>query len=116
MAHKRVMERRRAPRMPLVVRVAYTTVDEVFTDLTENFNEGGMFIQTAKKHAPGTPVRMEFTLPGSSERVRVGGKVVWVRDDSPGADGPPGIGVQFDTLPAGTKDQINRIIRGLRIP
>ncbi len=116
MGHMRVVERRRAARMPLVIRVDYTTVDEVFTDLTENFNEGGMFIQTTKKHAPGSPVRMEFTLPGSPEPVRVAGKVAWVRDSAPGADGPPGIGVQFDTLPAGTKDQINRIIRSLRVP
>ena len=114
MGHTRVAERRRADRMPLVIRVSYATVDEVFTDLTENFNAGGMFIQTAKKHVPGTPVRMEFALPGSSEPVRVAGKIVWVRDSSPGADGPPGIGVQFDSLPPETKDQINRIIRSLR--
>ena len=101
--------------MPLVIRVDYATVDEVFTDLTENFNEGGMFIQTGKKHAPGTPVRMEFTLPGSPDPVRVTGKVVWVRESSPGADGPPGIGVQFDALPPATKDQIDRIVRSLRV-
>ncbi len=114
MGHTRVVERRRSTRMPLVIQVNYATVDEVFTDLTENFNEGGMFIQTAKKHAPGTPVRMEFTLPGSSEPVRVTGKIVWIRDASPGADGPPGIGVQFDALAPGTKEQVNQIVRSLR--
>ena len=114
MGHKRVVERRESSRMPLVIRVNYATVDEVFTDLTENFNEGGMFIQTAKKHPPGTPVRMEFTLPGSSESVQVTGKIVWVRDATPGADGPPGIGVQFDRLAPSTKEHVNRIVRSLR--
>ena len=114
MGRTRVVERRGATRLPLIIRVDYAAVDEVFTDFTENINEGGMFIQTTKKHAPGTPVRMEFTLPGASVPVRVTGKVVWAREDAPGADGPPGIGVQFDMLPRETKDQINEIVRSLR--
>lgn len=114
MGHMRVKERRRSARMPLIIRVDYSTVDEVFADFTENINEGGMFIQTTKKHATGTPVRMEFTLPGASEPVQVTGKIVWVREAAPGADGPPGVGVQFDALPNQTKDQINRIVLRLR--
>jgi uncharacterized protein (TIGR02266 family) len=101
-------------RRPFVIRVDYGTVDEIFSDFTTNINEGGIFIETTKVQLPGSPVRLEFSFPGATQPVRVSGRVVWVRKQSQSADGPPGLGVQFEDLSRETKDQINEIVKNLR--
>jgi type IV pilus assembly protein PilZ len=56
---------------------------------------GGIFVPTAKRYNLGDEVFVLMTLPESSERLPVAGKVVWMTP--PGAQGnrPAGIGVQF---------------------
>ena len=57
--------------------------------------QGGIFVPTARRYFIGDEVFLLLTLPGSSERLPVAGKVVWVTP--PGAQGnrTAGIGVQF---------------------
>ncbi|WP_024891101.1 PilZ domain-containing protein [Luteimonas huabeiensis] len=56
---------------------------------------GGIFVPTPKRYFIGDEVFLLLTLPESSERLPVAGKVVWVTP--PGAQGNrmAGIGVQF---------------------
>ncbi len=110
-----IQERRRSRRRPFIIRVNYSTVEEVFTDFSENVNEGGMFIVTTKHHEPGAEVRLEFSLPGGDQPVRVKGRVVFVRSPEEATAGPPGIGVQFEDLDPRAKEQINEIVRSLRV-
>jgi uncharacterized protein (TIGR02266 family) len=114
MGPKRIRERRRFDRSPFVIRVDYRTVDEFFSDFSSNINEGGMFIETSKPHTPDTPVRLEFKLPGSADTVTVNGKVAWVRKHEEALQGPPGVGIQFESLSIEAKDAINRIVRNLK--
>ena len=113
MTQTRLKERRRYVRKPVVIRVSYQTVDEIFSDFTENIHEGGMFLQTTKAHTLGARVHMEFMLPGTSEPVHVSGTVTWIRGDSK-AD-PPGIGIQFDDLDPAAREQINSLVMRLRL-
>lgn len=60
---------------------------------------GGIFVATPKRYFLGDEVFLLLTLPESSERMPVPGKVIWVTP--PGAQGNriAGIGVQFANTP-----------------
>jgi uncharacterized protein (TIGR02266 family) len=105
-------ERRRTNRAPVTVRIAYATVDEMFSEFTRDINEGGLFIETENPHPPGTEVSMQFHLPGSTEIVQTIGRVVRVSNGD--AAGPPGMGLEFDELTPDDRTRIDRIIRALR--
>ena len=106
------LERRRAERADLVVRVDYQTVDEFFSEFARNINEGGLFVESETPHPLGTRVDLQFQLPGSDEPAQVTGSVVRI---SPGsADEPPGMGILFDDLDSQTRQRINELVRRLR--
>ena len=107
-----LLDRRRANRSALTVRIDYATVDEIFSEFTRDINEGGLFIETEKPHLPGTEVSMQFHLPGSDEVVETIGRVV--RISSGAVDVPPGMGIEFDELKPDDRNKIDRIVRALR--
>src|SRR5215510_243632 len=107
-----VVERRRSPRAPVVVRIEYATVDALFSDFTRNINEGGVFIETDSPAELDSVVHLSFRLPGSRDTVNVHGRVAWIE---PGASGQPvGMGVEFENLTDADRDRINAIVLGLR--
>jgi uncharacterized protein (TIGR02266 family) len=105
-------DRRRARRAGVTVRIAYATVDEMFSEFTRDINEGGLFIETEKPHPPGTEVSMQFHLPGSNEVLSTVGRVVRVSSGDVGM--PPGMGIEFDELTADDRIKIDEIVRALR--
>ena len=105
-------ERRRSDRRQLVVRVQYATVDELFSEFTSDINDGGLFIETENPRPLGTEVSMHFCLPGQAEVVATTGRVIRVSHG--GADGPSGMGVEFDALDSEASQAINALIRSLR--
>ncbi len=108
-----VVERRRSPRAPVTVRVEYATVDAMFSEFTQNINEGGMFIETEQPLALEDRVRLHFRLPGSTEPIEVTGRVSWVSDGR--EDDTPGMGVEFENLTSRARDQINELVGRLRV-
>lgn len=111
------IERRRAPRSQLVVRVRYATVDALFSEFTRNINEGGLFIATDRPAEEGTRVTLEFELPGAAGTIRAVGRVAWIQSgDQPGPVGRPGMGVEFEDLDHDARERINDFIRKLRSP
>lgn len=106
-------ERRRSLRTDLIVRVDYSTVDELFSEFTRDINEGGLFIETEKPQAQGTEVTMHFNLPGSDQTVRTVGRVVRVTAGD--AMNPPGMGIEFEELSPDDRRRIDALIRSLRI-
>ncbi len=105
-------ERRRFGRSDMLVRVEYSTVDEIFSEFTRDINEGGLFIETEKPRPTGTEVAMRFNLPGNYEPLQTIGRVVWVRSASD--QEPSGMGIEFDELSKQDRDRINQMIRSLR--
>jgi type IV pilus assembly protein PilZ len=75
---------------------------------------GGIFVPTNRRYFLGDEVFLLLTLPDSSERRPVAGKVVWVTP--PGAQGnrTAGVGVQFPDTPEGdaVRTQIETILAG----
>jgi type IV pilus assembly protein PilZ len=56
---------------------------------------GGIFVPTGKRYFLGDEVFLLLTLPESTERLPVAGKVVWVTPTGAQGNRPAGIGVQF---------------------
>lgn len=106
------VERRRTPRAPLVVRVAYSTIDALFSEFTRNVNEGGLFIETDSPPPTDTRVSLQFKLPGTDAPIQARGRVAWVQP--PGTDEPAGMGVEFESLGADARARIDEIVRGLK--
>jgi uncharacterized protein (TIGR02266 family) len=107
-----VVERRRAPRAPVTVRVEYATVDAFFTEFSRNINEGGMFVETDRPLALEERVFLQFRLPGSVRPVKVSGRVVRVSAGE--GDELRGMAVEFDRLRPDDRRRINDLVRGLR--
>ncbi len=107
------VERRRAERVELMVRVDYKTVDELFSEFARNINEGGMFVETETPPEPGAPVALQFRIPGSDEPIAVMGRVV--RTTEGNRDEPPGMGIEFENLDGQSRELINQLVRGLRV-
>ena len=106
-------ERRKSPRTGAVIPVDYSTVDAFFSDFTTNINEGGMFVGTDQPHPIDTLVTLRFRLPGGEAPCEVTGRVVWVREVED-AEGPRGMGIEFETLDDATRSRINDLVRELR--
>ncbi len=106
------MERRRSERAEFLVRVNYSTVDELFSEFSRDINEGGLFIETDNPRPAGTLVSMFFTLPGSDEPIETLGRVVRLSEGD--AEEPPGMGIEFDDLTAEARIRIDALIRALR--
>ena len=105
-------DRRRSHRRQLIVRVQYSTVDELFSEFTSDINDGGLFIETDSPQPLGTEVSMRFSLPGQSNPLVTVGRVV--RVSKGGSDDPVGMGVEFEALDVDASSAINELIRSLR--
>ena len=105
-------DRRKTDRADLVVRVAYHTVDELFSEFARNINEGGLFVETETPHAVGTEVSLQFKIPGSDEPLHVVGRVAHTSNGGQGE--APGIGIEFDDLDGQARQRINQLVRRLR--
>ena len=105
-------DRRKTDRADLVVRVAYHTVDELFSEFARNINEGGLFVETETPRPVGTEVSLQFKIPGSDEPLHVVGRVAHTSNGGQGE--PPGIGIEFDDLDGQARQRINQLVRRLR--
>ncbi|HOV95595.1 MAG TPA: PilZ domain-containing protein [Thermomonas sp.] len=57
--------------------------------------QGGIFVPTTRRYFIGDEVFLLLTLPDSSDRMPVAGKVAWVTPSGAQGNRPAGIGVQF---------------------
>lgn len=74
---------------------------------------GGIFVPSTRKHALGEDVFVVFTLPNSSERYPLNGKVVWINEKGTSSK-PAGFGMQFgaDTNSLKFKNELERLLAG----
>lgn len=75
---------------------------------------GGIFVPTPKRYFLGDEVFLLLTLPESSERLPVAGKVVWVTPVGAQGARTAGIGVQFPESSDGeaVKNRIETLLAG----
>lgn len=75
---------------------------------------GGIFVPTARRYFIGDEVFLLLTLPDSSERLPVAGKVCWVTPTGAQGNRTAGIGVQFADSAEGDaiKGKIETVLAG----
>jgi type IV pilus assembly protein PilZ len=75
---------------------------------------GGIFVPTPRRYFLGDEVFVLLTLPESSERLPVAGKVVWVTPTGAQGNRAAGVGVQFADTPEGetVKGRIETLLAG----
>src|SRR3546814_1388782 len=75
---------------------------------------GGIFVPTPRRYFLGDEVFVLLTLPESSERLPVAGKVVWVTPTGAQGNRTAGVGVQFADTPEGdtVKGRIETLLAG----
>ena len=75
---------------------------------------GGIFVPTPKRYFLGDEVFLLLTLPDSSERLPIAGKVVWVTPVGAQGNRTAGIGVQFPEGADGdaVKNRIETLLAG----
>lgn len=76
---------------------------------------GGIFVPTPKRYFLGDEVFLLLTLPESTERLPVAGKVAWVTPPGSQGNRPAGIGVQFGEGVDGeaVKSKIEALLAGM---
>ena len=107
------VERRLSPRAPVTERVDYSTIDAMFSEFTRNINEGGLFIESETPLPLDDKVQLHFRLPGVDDPFKVDGRVAWIKES--GADGPAGMGIEFENLDEGARLRIDEIVQALRV-
>ena len=75
------MERRQFPRIDIATKVSYAVVIPTYeAGIAKDISQGGMSLDTKRKMATGTILRLEFDLPGDKpEHIEALGRVMWQR-------------------------------------
>ncbi len=85
-------DKRRDPRVPLVLRVEYPGSHQAVRDATENLSAGGLFIRTDRDLREGQRTPLHVSFPGLLEPFEV--EVEVVRRRGAGPAGPAGVAVK----------------------
>jgi len=106
---------RASPRVPLAVKVRYTTAEgKQFESLTGGVGGGGIFIESSSPLPPGSEVSVEFTLPDRpTERLSAKGKVAWTRNRPERYLLFPGMGVQFLEIDSEAQKRVEELVSAL---
>jgi len=99
------------PRRDVEANIGATTESNFYVGFSGEISEGGVFLATYETFTRGTLVNVLVTLPGGFE-MQLQGAVRFVRDPLDfSADSEPGMGIQFDALPADNRELVLRFIR-----
>src|SRR5688572_11253137 len=73
-----------------------------------NISEGGLFLRTSTPLERGARATLRFGV-GDQNEIEATAIVVWARGE--GAEGPPGMGLQFEGVDSGKLERIREIIQ-----
>ncbi|WP_353234648.1 PilZ domain-containing protein [Diaphorobacter ruginosibacter] len=90
---------------PSVMQLAIKEKAALYAAFIPFFEEGGVFVPTAKDYHLGDDVYVLLTLPDDTQRYPVAGKVAWVTPARASGNRTQGIGIQFP------KDDKSRALR-----
>ena len=98
-----------------ILSLAVKDKNALFQAYMPFLKQGGVFVPTPKRYFIGDEVFLLLTLPESTERLPVAGKVVWVTPAGAQGNRAAGIGVQFAETPEGeaVKGKIEAILAGI---
>jgi Tfp pilus assembly protein PilZ len=104
-------DRRKHPRLPLLVGVEYRVGDSVQNGVLSNLSLGGVFLVTQEPLPAGTIMTMLINLPWKLGEVAAEARVTW----SSGTEGteldPPGVGLCFTQIDPDGKKKLKAYAR-----
>ncbi|MEN6670504.1 PilZ domain-containing protein [Psychrobacter sp. B38] len=88
-------------------------IETLYASYLSFVNNGALFVPSSQSQPLGSEVFIAVTLPNSSERLPMNGKVVWVNSKTQGGR-PAGFAVQIGTDIAGQriKNEVERLLAG----
>jgi len=88
---------RQEPRTPLSLKIRYTNPEgKWFESITDTIGGGGLFIESRTPLDPGTPIKVELSLPGREKTpITAEGTVAWRRTKFERTLFFPGMGIHF---------------------
>jgi len=89
-------QQRRAPRVPIEVRVEYKRINAFISDFTRDISSGGLFIRTSEPLAVGTEAMFTLAIPRMERPVTLKGRVQRVIPSDDAAEMGMGIELIFD--------------------
>lgn len=94
-----------------ITTINYDTVEKLYASYLPFIQNGAIFIPSAQQQMLGEQVFVAITLPNSSERMPLTGKVVWVNHRAQGQR-PAGFAIQLGKDEAGLriKHEIERLL------
>ena len=99
--------------MPYVVQVEFRTPSSFLVAYSVNLSRGGMFVETDADIPVGAGMTVELAIP-SSGTIELDGIVAWRRVAEAGADGPPGLGIEFQDVAPQLGTLIDKLVTGFR--
>lgn len=102
--------RRTAPRFKVELDVSIGSDHNFYGGFVENMSVGGVFIATHMLKPVGEVFEIAVYLPGQDVAVKALGEVRWIRECSERSDVPPGMGVRFLELEAGSHERIEAFL------
>ena len=98
-----------------ILSLAVKDKNALFQAYMPFIKQGGVFVPTPKRYFIGDEVFLLMTLPESTERLPVAGKVVWVTPAGAQGNRTAGIGVQFAETPEGdaVRTKIEILLAGI---
>jgi len=104
-------DRRKHPRIELVLKVEYATPSDFIADYIQDMSDGGVFIATKKTFAVGERLTFDISFPGLLSPIRCRGEIRWRRTpESATEKEPSGIGVVFEFPSAEEAAKLRRLI------
>jgi len=89
-------QQRRAPRVPIEVRVEYKRINAFISDFTRDISSGGLFIRTSEPLAVGTEAMFTLAIPRMERPVTLKGRVQRVIPSDDAAEMGMGVELIFD--------------------
>lgn len=96
-----------------IITCNFSDVQTLYSSYLSFITNNGIFVPSSRKHHLGEEVFVVVTLPDSSERYPLSGKIVWLNDKGTTTK-PSGFGMQFgtDTNSLKLKNEIERLLAG----
>ncbi len=80
---------------PSVIQLAIKEKAALYAAYIPLFDEGGIFVPTARNHRLGDEVYLLMSLPDDLQRYPVVGQVAWITPAGASGNRTPGVGVRF---------------------
>ena len=89
------------------------TIETLYASYLSFVSNGALFVPSNQVQQLGDEIFIAITLPNSSERLPMNGKVVWINSKTQGGR-PAGFAVQISTDIAGQriKNEVERLLAG----